>query len=295
MSMPPSAFDGPALLSEAEFARIAAIAKREAGLSLAIAKKSMISARIARRIRETGHPDFRSYLDILETGEGGGELRMLLSALTTTVSHFFREDHHFRMLASDILPKLAPEARAGRRIRIWSAGCATGQEPYSIAMTILRSFPEAAGWDLRILATDIDEVALGRAIAGRYETRHLEAVPQADLRNFFRPMGPDSFEVREDLRALIRFSPLNLMSPWPFRGPFDVVFCRNVVIYFDAATQAALWPRFHAILGPEGVLFIGHSERLDAANARSFASIGVTSYRKRTVGATEPEGDRTWH
>jgi chemotaxis protein methyltransferase CheR len=220
---------------------------------------------------------------------------MLISTLTTNVTHFFREDHHFRLLASDVLHHLSPEARAGRRIRIWSAGCATGQEPYSIAMTILREFPEASSWDLRILATDIDEVALARAIAARYEKRQLDAVPPADLRSFFRPVGQDIFEVKEEIRALIRFSPLNLMAQWPFRGPFDVVFCRNVVIYFDAATQAALWPRFHDVLGPEGILFIGHSERLDPGSARGFASIGVTSYRKRNSGNGDPGGERAWH
>ena len=161
-------------------------------------------------------------------------------------------------------------------------------------MTVLRAFPEAARWDLRVLATDIDEVALGRAIAGRYEKRQLDSVPPADIRTFFRPTGQDAFEVREEVRALIRFSPLNLMAQWPFKGPFDVVFCRNVVIYFDAATQASLWPRFHNVLGPEGILFIGHSERLDPVSSHSFASIGVTSYRKRTT-TNETGGERAWH
>lgn len=287
--------EGPAQLSADEFARIAVIAKRNAGLSLAIAKKSMISTRIARRLRETGHATFRSYLDHLETLEGAGELRMLISALTTNVSHFFREDHHFRTLVNDVMPQLAVQARAGRRIRIWSAGCATGQEPYSIAMALLKSFPEAHSWNLRILATDIDETALQRAMAGNYAERQLDGVPRDDLRRFFRAAGPDAFEVREEVRALIRFSALNLISDWPFRGPFDIVFCRNVVIYFDAATQAALWPRFRDILAPEGILFVGHSERLDAESARGFASIGVTSYRKRNVTADATRGERTWH
>jgi chemotaxis protein methyltransferase CheR len=289
------ALEGAAQLSAEEFARIALIAKREAGLSLAIAKKSMISTRIARRLRDTGKPDFGSYLDHLETSEGAGELRMLISALTTNVSHFFREEHHFETLVTEVMPRLAAEARSGRRIRIWSAGCATGQEPYSIAMALLRAFPEAPSWDLRILATDIDEVVLARATAGRYAERQLDGVPPDDRRRFFRAAGGDAFDVREDLRALIRFSPLNLIAEWPLRGPFDVIFCRNVVIYFDAPTQAALWPRFHRMLGPDGILFIGHSERLDPASARGFESIGVTSYRKRSMRAELPGGERTWH
>jgi chemotaxis protein methyltransferase CheR len=295
MRPPDTSLEGPAQLSSDQFARIAAIAKREAGLSLAITKRSMIGTRIARRLRETGKADFSSYLDHIETAEGAGELGLLISALTTNVSHFFREEHHFRTLLSDVMSRLAPEARAGRRIRIWSAGCATGQEPYSIAMAILRSFPEAPTWNLRILATDIDEVALTRARAGRYADRQLDGVPPEDRRRFFRAAEGDGAEVREELRALIRFSPLNLISAWPLRGPFDVIFCRNVVIYFDAATQAALWPRFHGILGPEGILFVGHSERLDAGSARLFDSIGVTSYRKRNIAADQPKGDRAWN
>ncbi len=291
-STPP---DQTALLSPPEFARIAEIAKREAGLALSAAKNSMISARIARRLRDTGIADFAAYVALLERGEGAAELRMLISALTTNVTHFFREDHHFRFLETEDLPRLVSEARAGRKVRIWSAGCATGQEPYSIAMSVLRRFPDAAAHDLRILATDIDETALARAVRGRYAPAQLDAVPLSDRRRFFIDGHGGEMEVAAALRELVSFRPLNLVGAWPLQKSFDVIFCRNVVIYFDSMTQAALWPRFHRALHPGGLLFIGHSERLDATTSRRFSSVGVTSYRKLRDAARHEERASSWH
>jgi chemotaxis protein methyltransferase CheR len=284
-----------ALLSSAQFARISDIAKREAGLALSVAKNAMISARIARRLRETGRPDFAAYVDFLESGAGADELRMFISALTTNVTHFFREDHHFKFLEAEVLPRLTAEARAGRKVRLWSAGCATGQEPYSLAITILRLFPDAATHDLRILATDIDEVAIARAMRGRYTAVQLEGVPPPDRRRYFAEVGNGDMDVGEEARRLVTFRPLNLVGAWPFQTPFDVIFCRNVVIYFDSETQAALWPRFHRALGPDGLLFIGHSERLDSATSHRFTSVGVTSYRKTADERVAAEGARAWH
>jgi chemotaxis protein methyltransferase CheR len=286
--------DEAGLLTPAEFARISDIARREAGLALSAAKTSIISARIARRVRDTGQRDFAAYVGLIESREGADELRMLISALTTNVSHFFREDHHFHMLENEILPRLIGESKAGRPIRIWSAGCATGQEPYSIAITVLRRFPDAASRDVRILATDIDEAALARAIRGRYTPSQLEGVPPNDRRRYFVAADGGDLEAGAELRALVSFRPLNLIGTWPIQKTFDVIFCRNVVIYFDAETQAALWPRFRQALSPDGILFIGHSERLDPASARGFVSIGVTSYRKTTTDS-DGGGAHPWH
>lgn len=295
MSLPVARSKDSGLLSPEEFGRIAEIAKREAGLALSPAKNSMISARISRRLRATGQCDFGGYVAFLKSREGAEELRMLISALTTNVSHFFREDHHFRLLETDLLPRIEADARAGRRVRLWSAGCATGQEPYSLAMTILRRFPDAAGHDLRILATDIDETALDRAARGRYAAQQLEGVSPSDRKRFFTDVGKEEMEVHAEVRALVRFRTLNLVGPWPVRGPFDVVFCRNVVIYFDSDTQAGLWPRFHRVIRQDGVLFIGHSERLDSVSAQGFSSIGVTSYRKVTGPDEQSRGASSWH
>jgi chemotaxis protein methyltransferase CheR len=295
MSAPIARHDEPVLLSPAQFDRIAAIAKREAGLALSVAKNAMISARITRRLRDTGRADFAAYVDFLESGAGADELRMLISALTTNVTHFFREEHHFRLLDTEVFPRLVAAARAGRPVRLWSAGCATGQEPYSIAITLLRRFPDAPSHDVRILATDIDDAALARAVKGHYSQAQLEGVPPPDRTRFFREAVDGALEIGPEVRSLVTFRQLNLVGPWPLQRSFDVIFCRNVVIYFDVETQAALWPRFNRALGPDGVLFIGHSERLDPATAGQFASVGVTSYRRLQSGRLETEGARTWH
>jgi chemotaxis protein methyltransferase CheR len=287
MTLPDRLIDAPTL-SPAEFARVAAIAHRDAGLCLSEAKCAMISSRLARRLRATGMPDFSTYICFLEGGDGNAERQMLISALTTNVSHFFREKHHFDMLRDTLIPTLSARAKAGGRVRVWSAGCSTGQEPYSIAMTILSAFPDAARHDVRVLATDIDTEVLAAAERGIYSARQLEGIDPEMRRRFIDEVADDgdSFKVRKEVRALVTYRPLNLIGPWPVHGPFDVIFCRNVVIYFDAATQAELWPRFHRVLAPDGVVFLGHSERLDPASARDFTSIGVTSYRKaRSAGA----------
>ena len=269
----------PPDLSRAQFARVAAIARAEAGLCLTEGKRPMISSRLARRLKETGHGDFASYLAFLETGGAQDERRKLVTALTTNVSHFFREAHHFGILETEVLPPLIERARAGGRVRIWSAGCSTGQEPFSIAMIVLSAFPDAGRHDIRILASDIDEAVLDTARRGTYAERLLQDVGDALRRRFFTSEG-DDFTVRDSLRGLVTFRRLNLIGAWPIKGRFDAIFCRNVVIYFDAATQAALWPRFHRLLEPGGVLFVGHSERLDPESAQEFVSAGVTAWRR---------------
>lgn len=296
MTPPLSQSSGSAALSSAEFARIAAIARREAGLSLSEGKRAMIASRLARRLRATGLTDFSAYLTHLESDAGAGERDHLISALTTNVTNFFREAHHFRTLETDLLPPLAERARAGGRVRLWSAGCSMGQEPYSIAMCLLRALPDAARLDIRVLATDIDSAVLATARRGRYPAAQVEPVEPALRRQFFQEAGNGEMDVRDDLRDMILFRRLNLIGPWPFRGPFDVIFCRNVVIYFDGETQAALWPRMYQMLAPGGVLFIGHSERLDPETALRFKSDGVTTYRK--PGAEpggQAEGAVPWH
>lgn len=284
----------PAGLTDREFARIARIASAEAGLSLSEGKKPMISSRLARRLRETGHADFETYLTFLEEGDSNEERSKLISALTTNVSHFFREAHHFRTLETEVLRPLADKARAGGRIRLWSAGCSTGQEPYSIAMSVLSVLPEAPRLDIRILASDIDQAVLETARRGVYPERLMDGV-DPDMRRRFFATGGEGFTANDDLRSLIAFRRVNLVGQWPFSGPFDAIFCRNVVIYFDVETQAALWPRFHRLLSPRGLLFLGHSERLDPRSAEAFECTGVTTWRKAAdVPAGRPltEGTR---
>lgn len=271
---------GSGELRPAEFARVRALAEREAGLAIPEAKRSMVQSRLSRRLRATGHSGFAEYIDHVEAAAGAAERANMISALTTNVSHFFREAHHFDTLANTLLPDLRTKAAAGHPIRIWSAGCSSGQEPYTIAMTLLDQWPEANRANLRILATDIDRVILSKAIAGRYEARQIDDVPERMRRRFFVEDGDQHVTASQILRDLITFRPLNLVEPWPMRQKFDAIFCRNVVIYFSDETQRQLWPRFSDALHPGGWFFLGHSERVSRPEQIGFQPSGVTSYRK---------------
>jgi chemotaxis protein methyltransferase CheR len=193
--------------------------------------------------------------------------------------------HHFDALRRSVLPPLIERARGGGRVRLWSAGCSTGQEAFSIAMTLFDLAPDAADLDIRILATDIDPGVITDAQTGLFDVAAAASIPPA-IRQRFTDRVPDGLRIAQPLRSVIRFRELNLLSPWPMRGHFDVIFCRNVVIYFAPATQAALWPRLAAATGPEGWLFVGHSERVPTGPGSPFSSAGITTYRMR--GGTVP-------
>lgn len=272
---------GSYVFSDADFGVIAKRAHQEFGLHLTEAKKDLVYSRLTKRLRQLGITDFRDYVRLLEADQA--ERVHMLSALTTNVTQFFREDHHFKTLRDTVLPGLIAKARQGGRVRIWSAGCSAGQEPYSLAFTLLEAFPEAAKHDIRILATDVDPAILARATAGTYDGDEAKSLP-AKVRDRFASISEKgSLTVGAKARALISFGELNLMGAWPFRGLFDVIFCRNVAIYFDKDTQARLWQRFGGQLVQHGYLFIGHSERLNGPASAEFQSCGVTSYRKLTA------------
>ena len=283
----PSLLHGPELDRDA-FRRIAGIAQVEAGLHIPAAKSAMVRTRLTRRLKVLNLPDFEAYCGLIESPQGADERGAMISALTTNVSHFFREDHHFAILREKVLPQLVAKAAAQQRIRIWSAGCANGQEPYSIAMTLREAgLPKDA--NLRILATDIDPLVIAHARVGRFPETMMSGLPDARRAAFFTPVGgaPEAtWQVRPELREMIAFRELNLLRDWPMRGRFDAIFCRNVVIYFDADTQSQLWPRFAAAIDPEGWLFLGHSERISEVGRPFFQSCGITSYR-RTDRATD--------
>jgi chemotaxis protein methyltransferase CheR len=286
---PPPHADAP-VLDDAAFARIARLARAEAGLALNASKRNMIASRIAKRLRATGHREVGAYLDALESDENAGERQNFVDVLTTNVSHFFREAHHFEILRREVLPALASRAARGDRVRIWSAGCSTGQEPYSIAMTVRETLGDGPARHVRVLATDIDNGVLDHAQRGVYSDRQLQGLCPERLSRHFRPVAgaPGAHEVRSDLRDMVAFRRLNLIADWPLRGPFDAIFCRNVVIYFDAETQADLWPRFRDLLAPDGVLFLGHSERLTPEVAAGLMSAGVTAFRSPGPAARGP-------
>lgn len=273
--------DGPtqAVLQRRAFDAIAALAHREYGLKIMPEKMMMVQSRLRHRLRALNLADFDAYSQLVGSHQGSEERRFMISALTTNVSNFFREPHHFDVLANALLPSLHHRLQAGDRIRIWSAGCSNGQEPYSIAMHMLRLEPALAQSDFKILATDIDPKVVAFAREGKYSTQLLSGVSDDDKARFFQS-GPNDWRAVDQVRRCVTFQELNLLAEWPMRGQFDAIFCRNVVIYFDGTTQERLWPRFHAALTEKGQFFLGHSERIANPDAFGFKSIGPTAYEK---------------
>ena len=286
VSMPGGIANYP--FTDSDFAVIARRAQADFGLHLTGAKKDLVYSRLTKRLRHLGLADFHSYCRMIEAPDAEAERMEMLSALTTNVTHFFREGHHFQTMRDRVLPPLIAAARAGQRVRLWSAGCSAGQEPYSLAFTLLDLCPDAARHDIRILATDVDPAILARAREGIYDNDELKSLPEPMRSQHTAPAGPAGFAIGEKARALISFGELNLMQDWPMRGQFDVIFCRNVAIYFDKDTQARLWSRFADLLPTGGHLCIGHSERVTGPAAPSLETVGVTTYRKTAARSADP-------
>jgi len=266
-------------LRDKDFRKIVDLVMNTAGIVLSEKKRPFIQGRLGRRLRALGMQDFRQYCNLLETPAGDEERANLINAVTTNHTSFFRETHHFTYLTRTILPKIVQDAGDQRRLRIWSAGCSTGEEPYTIAMT-LRDVPALQnGWDVKILATDLDTNVVAHAAAGVYDAERLESVPSSQRKRFMTELPNDKAQMNDELCSLITFGPLNLLQKWPMKGPFDIIFCRNVVIYFDKPTQRKLFDRYAEILKPNGWLFIGHSESLLNVTDR-FDLVGRTIYRR---------------
>ena len=269
-------------LTRRDLSEIAAMIYADAGIYLNETKASLVYSRLSKHIRALGLKGFREYCALVSSPAGAAARKEMLSHLTTNFTRFFRENHHFDHLRTEVLPDLLARARNGGRVRIWSAACSDGQEPYSIALTVLSLMPNVADYDFRILATDIDPKILAIARAGAYDATALETVNPAMRKQFFRETeiaGRQKWQVEDRVKRLITFNELNLMAQWPFKGPFDVIFCRNVVIYFDEPTQMKIWSRFAGMLGDNGHLYIGHSERVSGEAKNQFDNIGITTYR----------------
>lgn len=273
-------------LARSEFETIAAMVYEDARIHLTEDKASLVSSRLARRLRALGAEGFEDYCAHVLSANGGEERSELLYALTTNVTRFFREPHHFDHLRAKILPKLMERARRGARVRLWSAACSSGQEAYSIAMTLREVDPKAASLDVRVLATDIDLRVIEHARAGLYPENLMADIPSHLRARNFAPADGGDWIVSDELRSMIAFRTLNLNADWPMSGTFDVVFCRNVVIYFDEATQQALWSRFAAAMPEDGHLYIGHSERLSGRATALFEPADVTTHRRNGVPST---------
>lgn len=264
-----------------DFADIANILRAEAGIDLGSSKSTLVYSRLAKRLRMSGLTSFAAYRERIR--DDAAERQAMIDALTTNTTSFFREPHHFEHLRCDVLPALMSAARGGRRVRLWSAAASSGQEPYSIAMTVHAADPEAARRDVRILATDINAEMIRCGLSGFYDGDGVQGVPGAMLKRYFTRTSDGArqgYTATAEIKQLIAFRRLNLLESWPMRGLFDVIFCRNIVIYFNAETQAQLWTRLASKLAMGGHLYIGHSERLIGPSAKSFKPVGVTAYQK---------------
>jgi chemotaxis protein methyltransferase CheR len=264
-----------------DFDCIRALVNQQTGIVLSEAKQELVYGRLTKRLRHLGCDSFEAYCQVLQTGDAA-EIEQLVNAMTTNLTMFFREAHHFEYLSTTILPALLDAKAHNRRLRLWSAGCSTGEEPYSMAMVCKEVVPATGGWDIKILATDIDSNVLATAQQGVYSAGRVQGISPQRLQRWFRKGQGDHVglvRVLPELQQLITFRQLNLMYPWPMHGPFDVIFCRNVVIYFGKAAQRQLFERFAALLDARGHLFVGHAESLFKVTDR-FELLGKTIYRR---------------
>ncbi|MEM9705026.1 MAG: protein-glutamate O-methyltransferase CheR [Pseudomonadota bacterium] len=275
--------EGEYLFTEDDFSFIASALYSDAGIHLVRSKAMLVYSRLAKRVRALRLPDFAAYCALIDREDGQAERQEMLRALTTNVTRFFREGHHFNHLTANIAPRLTEAAKRGERVRIWSSACSSGQEPYSIAMALLDASPALADADFRILATDIDSDMVAKATAGVYPRDALSTTDASLVKKFFTQTsrGSDTLRANDELRKVISFRALNLNGDWPMKGKFDVIFCRNVVIYFDEPTQQKLWSRFASILKPQGWLYVGHSERVTGSADALFESQGATIYNRK--------------
>jgi chemotaxis protein methyltransferase CheR len=265
-------------LDDRDFRRVSELVYRHCGINLHEGKQDLVQARLAKVMRDGRFASTTDYIDHVLADESGVELTALVDVISTNLTSFFRERSHFDHLTKNVLPGRAASRPSDRRIRAWSAGCSTGEEPYSLAITLLQALPE---WDVKVLATDISTRVVRRATEGVYPADRLATVDAGVRDTYFRrcPASRDQFQVADSLRDVVRFRHLNLMQPWPFTGPFDFIFCRNVMIYFDKPTQERLVRRFCSCLAPGGLLFTGHSESLTGI-AHPFRYVEPSIYEK---------------
>lgn len=266
-------------LAEAQLDKIISLVKSISGISLNDGKKELVKARLGKRLRSLKMKSFDEYINFVRD-DSTGELTAMLDAISTNLTNFFRESDHFDFLASNIFPKIIK--KGVRQIRVWSSGCSTGEEPYSIGITMAENIPDFKSWDSRILATDLSTKVLKTASKGSYPAKRLADMPSQWRRDYFtldKSSGQEIYTAKESIRKRITFGHLNLMESWPMKGPFDVIFCRNVMIYFDKPTRAKLIERYWNLLASGGILFIGHSESLTGIQHK-FRYVQPTVYIK---------------
>jgi chemotaxis protein methyltransferase CheR len=275
-------------LSDREYQTIAEFVHKASGINLLDGKKELVRARLIKRINQLEFKDFKSYFRFVTSDASGDELVFLLDALATNLTSFFREPQHFDFMGQTFLPELEKRRRrpggGGPRLRIWSAACSSGEEPYTIAMVVMeKSHYFANGGDFRILATDLSTKVLNVAKKGQYGPESVKNISPSTLKSFMvktpTETGHAFWTIIPQIRALISFRRFNLMDPLPYKGPMDLIFCRNVMIYFDRDTIGKLIAKFYQILEVGGYLFIGHSESLSGLT-HDFQYVAPCIYRK---------------
>ena len=278
--------DSASSLSDNDFDFICQFAYQQAGIVLNENKREMVYRRFARIIRERKLNSFAQYCQLLRDNPEQ-EQRYFINAITTNLTSFFREQHHFDYLAEHEIPKILVENARKKRIRVWSSASSTGEEPYSIAITFAETMKDKINhWDVKILATDIDCNVLNTGKEGIYEYRKIAGLPENYIKKYFVKLAQskeDKYQVHKNIQKLITFKQLNLLHQWPMKGPFDIIFCRNVIIYFDKKTQQELFERYNKMLKPGGLLILGHSENLGTYQ-QYFDNVGRTIFRKPLIG-----------
>ncbi len=251
-------YPGQVELKAADFDRVRSLIDRYCGINLHEGKQALVRARLMKRIRKLGISSFGEYLDYVENDESGEEFLSFVDVLTTNKTSFFRESQHFDFIRQKVIPQLG-----GRQVKWWSAGCSTGEEPATLAITLLEAFGDSHTDPVRILATDISGEALTKAKAGVYTRSNLAGVPDSVRKRYFREIdGADEYKLADTIQKKITYGRLNLLKQWPMKGPFQLIMCRNVMIYFKRPTQQQIVSRFYDLLEPGGYLFLGHSENL---------------------------------
>lgn len=266
-------------LTASEFSAISVLVQNSCGINLTTDKLELVNSRLQKRLRALRLDAFAQYIEFVNSSAGADEFNEMISALTTNVTSFYRESHHFEHFAQTCLPRLVTKLNAGEAVRIWSAGCSNGAEAFTLAGVILERLPDAAKRNLRILATDIDPKSIERGKRGIYSEDFIQKLPGNYLSKWFSPSG-NQYQVNDELRNLVSFNVLNLMEKWPLKKKYDVIFCRNVMIYFSRPTQEKLLQRFSDLMNPGSFLYIGHSERVGGPAASSLKPAGMTIYER---------------
>lgn len=264
-----------------DFDRVKQIIHDIAGITMTEANRSLVLSRLAKHVRRLGHARFADYIAFVTSPAGATEQQVMVNALTTNTTRFFREPYHLEMFAEQWLPRLIARAKSGGRVRLWSAGCSSGEEAYSLAAVLLERFPDAGAHDVKILGSDINRDVLAKARRGIYRSSVIETVPP-NLRDICFDMNSDDgnmVSISAAAQKLVTFRYMNFVEPWPVHGPFDAILCRNVAIYMDAPTQTRIWEGLISVLDPDGVLFIGHSERLGPEIAARMTMCGRTTFK----------------